>query len=63
MSSKAVARRLRQASDLRDLSLSLMKAKRLHDEKLKDRAAEGGDGNTASSGQTEHYPDAGDNGG
>jgi len=29
MSSEAITRRLRQASQLRDLSLSLMKAKRL----------------------------------
>lgn len=34
MSSAAITRRLRQASRLRDLSLSLMKAKKAHDEKL-----------------------------
>ena len=34
MSSAAITRRLRQASQLRDLSLSLMKAKKAHDEKL-----------------------------
>lgn len=38
MSSAAITRRLRQASQLRDLSLSLMKAKKAHDEKI--RAAE-----------------------
>ena len=41
MSSAAITRRLRQASELRDLSLSLMKAKRAHDEKLAaEKAAE-----------------------
>lgn len=34
MSSAAITRRLRQVSQLRDLSLSLMKAKKAHDEKL-----------------------------
>src|SRR5688572_9106887 len=34
MSSKAISRRLRQAGELRDLSLSLMKAKKAHDVKL-----------------------------
>ena len=34
MSSAAITRRPRQASQLRDLSLSLMKAKKAHDEKL-----------------------------
>ncbi len=34
MSSEAITRRLRQASQLRDLSLSLMKAKKAHDEKV-----------------------------
>ena len=33
MSSKAITRRLRQASELRDLSLSLMKSKALTAEK------------------------------
>lgn len=33
-SSEAISRRLRQTEQLRVLSLSLMKAKRLHDEKL-----------------------------
>ncbi len=33
MSSKAITNRLRLASELRDLSLALMKAKRLHGEK------------------------------
>ncbi|HEX2639241.1 MAG TPA: hypothetical protein VHL50_01660 [Pyrinomonadaceae bacterium] len=40
MSSEAITRRLRQASQLRDLSLSLMKAKRAHDAKvLKEQEA------------------------
>lgn len=34
MSDKAITRRLKQTDQLRELSLSLMKAKRLHDEKL-----------------------------
>jgi hypothetical protein len=33
MSSEAVARRLRQASDLRDLGIALMRAKRRADDK------------------------------
>lgn len=33
MSDKAITRRLRQVDQLRELSLSLMKAKRLSDEK------------------------------
>ena len=36
MSSKAITRRLQQASELRDLSLSLMKAKKAHDKKMRD---------------------------
>jgi hypothetical protein len=35
MSSEAITRRLRQVDQLRELSLSLMKAKRLSDEKAK----------------------------
>ena len=34
MSDKAITRRLKQTEQLRELSLSLMKAKTLHDEKL-----------------------------
>jgi hypothetical protein len=34
MSEKAVMRRLRQVDQLRDLCLSLMKAKKAHDEKM-----------------------------
>lgn len=34
MSDKAITKRLKQTDQLRELSLSLMKAKRLHDEKL-----------------------------
>lgn len=34
MSDKAITRRLKQTDQLRELSLSLIKAKRLHDEKL-----------------------------
>jgi hypothetical protein len=34
MSDKAITRRLKQTDQLRELSLSLMKAKKLHDEKL-----------------------------
>ncbi len=34
MSDKAITRRLKQTDQLRELSLSLMKAKRLHNEKL-----------------------------
>ncbi len=33
MSGKAITRRLKQTDQLRELSLSLMKAKKLHDEK------------------------------
>ena len=40
MSSEAITRRLRQASQLRDLSLSLMKAKKAHDEKLRKEKEE-----------------------
>ena len=36
MSSEAITRRLRQVDQLRELSLSLMKAKRLSDEKAKE---------------------------
>jgi len=36
MSEKAVLRRLRQVDQLRELSLSLMRAKRLHDAKLRE---------------------------
>ncbi|CAN5629174.1 hypothetical protein BH24ACI1_BH24ACI1_24880 [soil metagenome] len=35
MSSEAITRRLRQVDQLRELSLSLMKAKKVSDEKLK----------------------------
>ncbi|MEO7673631.1 MAG: hypothetical protein ABIU09_06085 [Pyrinomonadaceae bacterium] len=35
MSSEAVTRRLRQASEMRDLCLLLMKAKNAHDEKVR----------------------------
>ena len=35
MSSEAITRRLRQTDQLRELSLSLMKAKKLSDEKKK----------------------------
>ncbi|MBA3601745.1 MAG: hypothetical protein H0W45_11055 [Acidobacteria bacterium] len=35
MSSEAITRRLRQVDQLRELSLSLMKAKRVSDEKSK----------------------------
>ena len=35
MSSEAITRRLRQVDQLRELSLSLMKAKRISDEKSK----------------------------
>jgi DNA-binding transcriptional MerR regulator len=38
MSEKAVLRRLRQVDQLRELGLSLMKAKKLHDEKHKGRS-------------------------
>ncbi|MGH9947158.1 MAG: hypothetical protein ACRD6X_08170 [Pyrinomonadaceae bacterium] len=34
MSSKSVTRRLRQSSDLRELSIALMKARKSHNEKL-----------------------------
>lgn len=34
MSEKAITRRLRQTDQLREICLSLMKAKKLHDEKL-----------------------------
>ena len=34
MSDKAITRRLKQTDQLRELSLSLMKAKKMHDEKL-----------------------------
>ena len=34
MSDQAITKRLKQTDQLRELSLSLMKAKRLHDEKL-----------------------------
>lgn len=36
MSSEAITRRLRQVDQLRDLSLSLMKAKKISDEKKKE---------------------------
>lgn len=36
MSSEAITRRLRQVDQLRELSLSLMKAKKLSDEKAKE---------------------------
>lgn len=36
MSSEAITRRLRQTDQLRELSLSLMKAKKTHDEKSKN---------------------------
>lgn len=36
MSSEAITRRLRQTDQLRELSLSLMKAKKIHDEKAKN---------------------------
>jgi hypothetical protein len=36
MSSEAVTRRLRQASELRDLCLSLMKAKKVQEKKLRN---------------------------
>jgi len=36
MSSEAITRRLRQTDQLRELSLSLMKAKRLADEKAEE---------------------------
>ncbi len=40
MSSEAITRRLRLASELRDLCLSLMKAKKTHDAKIgKQKAA------------------------
>lgn len=38
MSSEAVARRLQMAGELRDLALSLRRAKQLHDTKLKTDA-------------------------
>ena len=37
MSSEAITRRLRQVDQLRELSLSLMKAKRESDEKAKEK--------------------------
>jgi len=40
MSEKAVLRRLRQVDQLRELSLSLMKAKKAHDEKLRKEKVE-----------------------
>ena len=36
MSSEAISRRLRQVDQLRELSLSLMKAKKVSDEKTKE---------------------------
>ena len=39
MSSEAITRRLRQTDQLRELSLSLIKAKRLSDEKTKENKA------------------------
>ena len=40
MSEKAILSRLRQVDQLRELSLSLMKAKRLHDEKADRKKAQ-----------------------
>lgn len=40
MSSEAITRRLRQTDQLRELSLSLMKAKKISDEKKKKAEAE-----------------------
>jgi len=40
MSSEAITRRIRQASQLRDLSLSLMKAKKAHDDKIRKEREE-----------------------
>jgi len=40
MSSEAITRRLRQVDQLRELSLSLMKAKKESDEKAKETKAE-----------------------
>ncbi len=40
MSSKAITRRLRQTDQLRELSLSLMKAKKMHDEKAEEASTE-----------------------
>lgn len=39
-SSEAITRRLRQTDQLRELSLSLMKAKKMHDEKAKEASTE-----------------------
>jgi hypothetical protein len=36
MSSEAITRRLKQVDQLRELCLSLMKAKKIHDEKSKN---------------------------
>lgn len=38
MSSEAITRRLKQVDQLRELCLSLMKAKKIHDEKSKNAA-------------------------
>lgn len=40
MSSEAITKRLRQTDQLRELSLSLMKAKRISDEKTADKLPE-----------------------
>jgi hypothetical protein len=40
MSSEAITRRLRQTDQLRELSLSLMKAKKIHDEKAREASTE-----------------------
>jgi hypothetical protein len=39
MSSEAITRRLRRVDQLRELSLSLMKAKKASDEKAKEKSA------------------------
>lgn len=54
MSSEAITRRLRQADQLRELSLSLMKAKKDSDEKAETRQSE----NTGEDSLNEKMSDA-----
>jgi hypothetical protein len=56
MSSEAITRRLRQASQLRDLSLSLMKAKRAHDENVR-KEQEAAQAAEAAAEETDSSPD------
>ena len=54
MSDKAITRRLKQTDQLRELSLSLMKAKRLHDEKVSKKDQNLPDSNEAAKTVSKH---------